>query len=173
MLPMKWSNKCRGVSHTPSMAGKKHIKRWGVGLVVDSVSAHMRAYAIRPYTCSVEIGVWLVENTIINRPAQSWCFHRFNRKYVWRTGIRPSRQGRSMFDEGRAAGVKWQSKRRRGFIYSEITIKSCMIKQPSLSLHHETNNLNLWWLLWKVHEHLKGEGTRENPVWSSFAQDSR
>ena len=26
-----------------------------VGLVVDSVSAHMRAYAIRPYTCSIEI----------------------------------------------------------------------------------------------------------------------
>lgn len=62
-------------------------------------------------------------------------------------GIRPSRQGYCMFDEGRAAGVKWQSKRRRGFIYLEITIKSCMIKQPSLSLHHETNNLNLWWLL--------------------------
>ncbi len=62
-------------------------------------------------------------------------------------GIRSSWQGSCMFDEGSAAGVKWQSKRRRGFIYSEITIKSCMIEQPSLSLHHETNNLNLWWLL--------------------------
>ena len=36
------------------MAGKMHIKRWcHVGLVVGFVFAHIRAYAIRPYTCSI------------------------------------------------------------------------------------------------------------------------
>ena len=63
------------------------------------------------------------ENTIINRPAQSWCFHRFNRKYVWRTGIRPSRQGRCMFDEGSAAIELSQSKRQERCVDWVVVIK--------------------------------------------------
>ena len=46
---------CRGVSHTPFMAAMLHIKRWCIGLRVDFVFAHVRAYAIRPYTCSIII----------------------------------------------------------------------------------------------------------------------
>ena len=50
---------CRGVSHTPFMAGKKHIKRWWCVRCHYFIFAHVRAYAIRPYTCSVEFFVLL------------------------------------------------------------------------------------------------------------------
>ena len=50
---------CRGVSHTPFMAGKKHIKRMCHVRRYHFIFAHVRAYAIRPYTCSVEIFVLL------------------------------------------------------------------------------------------------------------------
>ena len=43
---------CRGVSHTPFMAGKVHIKRMCHVGRYHFVFAHVRAYAIRPYTCS-------------------------------------------------------------------------------------------------------------------------
>ena len=45
---------CRGVSHTPFTAAKKHIKRMCHVRRYHFISAHMRAYAIRPYTCSVK-----------------------------------------------------------------------------------------------------------------------
>ena len=54
MLTVKWSNRCRGVSHTPSTAGKMHIKRWCHVGCYHFISAHIRAYAIRPYTCSID-----------------------------------------------------------------------------------------------------------------------
>ena len=43
---------CRGVSHTPFMAGKVHIKRMCHVRRYHFIFAHIRAYAIRPYTCS-------------------------------------------------------------------------------------------------------------------------
>ena len=43
---------CRGVSHTPFMAGMLHIRRGYFVRRYHSVFAHIRAYAIRPYTCS-------------------------------------------------------------------------------------------------------------------------
>ena len=43
---------CRGVSHTPSMAGMLHVRRGYFVRRYHSVFAHIRAYAIRPYTCS-------------------------------------------------------------------------------------------------------------------------
>ena len=71
---------CRGVSHTPSMAANMPIQRWYYVRCQHFISAHIRAYAIRPYTCSVEIRASLGENTITNRPIQSSCYHRINRK---------------------------------------------------------------------------------------------
>ena len=47
---MNSSNRCRGVSHTPFMAGMLHIQRWYHVGRYHSVFAHVRAYAIRPYT---------------------------------------------------------------------------------------------------------------------------
>ena len=46
---------CRGVSHTPSMAGMSHVRRCCFVRCYRFLFAHFRAYAIRPYTCSVEI----------------------------------------------------------------------------------------------------------------------
>ena len=46
---------CRGVSHTPFTAGMLHIRRGYFVRRYHSVFAHIRAYAIRPYTCSLEI----------------------------------------------------------------------------------------------------------------------
>ena len=54
--------------------------------------AHIRAYAIRPYTNSVEIRASLGKNTITNRPIQSSYYHRINGKYVGAYCIRPPRQ---------------------------------------------------------------------------------
>ena len=51
--------------------------------------AHIRAYAIRPYTCSVESRASLGKNTITNRPIQSSNYHRINGKYVGAYCIRP------------------------------------------------------------------------------------
>ena len=83
---------CRGVSHTPSMAANMPIQRWYYVRCQHFISAHVRAYAIRPYTCSVEIRASLGENTITNRPIQSSCYHRINRKYVGAYRIRPPRR---------------------------------------------------------------------------------
>ena len=57
LIRMLWSNRCRGVSHTPFMAGNM--------LLIDEIRnqsaanytffAAMRAYAIRPYSFSVKI----------------------------------------------------------------------------------------------------------------------
>ena len=83
---------CRGVSHTPSMAANMPIQRWYYVRCQHFISAHIRAYAIRPYTYSVEIRASLGENTITNRPIQSSCYHRIYRKYVGAYRIRPSRR---------------------------------------------------------------------------------
>ena len=83
---------CRGVSHTPSMAANTLIQRWYYVRCQHFISAHIRAYAIRPYTYSVEIRASLGENTITNRPIQSSCYHRINGKYVGTYRIRPSRR---------------------------------------------------------------------------------
>ena len=42
---------CRGVSHTPSMAANMPIQRWYYVRCQHFISAHIRAYAIRPYSC--------------------------------------------------------------------------------------------------------------------------
>ena len=68
------------------------IQRWYYVRCHHFIFAHVRAYAIRPYTCSVEIGASLGENTITNRPIQSSCYHRINGKYVGTYRIRPSRR---------------------------------------------------------------------------------
>ena len=68
------------------------IQRWYYVRCQHFISAHIRAYAIRPYTCSVEIRASLGENTITNRPIQSSCYHRINRKYVGAYRIRPPRR---------------------------------------------------------------------------------
>ena len=47
---------CRGVSHTPSMAGKMQIKRMCHVRRYHFIFAHVRAYAIRPYTYSIKNG---------------------------------------------------------------------------------------------------------------------
>ena len=60
VLWLFWAKRCRGVSHTPSMAAKKHVRRGYFVHRYHSVSAHIRAYAIRPYTCSIEIIALLV-----------------------------------------------------------------------------------------------------------------
>ena len=83
---------CRGVSHTPSMAANMPIQRWYYVRCHHFIFAHVRAYAIRPYTCSVEIRASLGENTITNRPIQSSCYHRIYRKYVGAYRIRPPRR---------------------------------------------------------------------------------
>ena len=83
---------CRGVSHTPSMAANMLIQRWYYVRCHRFIFAHVRAYAIRPYTCSVEIRASLGENTITNRPIQSSCYHRIYRKYVGAYRIRPPRR---------------------------------------------------------------------------------
>ena len=58
-LPMKSPKMCSGVSHTPFMAAKRHVRRgWCVGRYYF-VFAHLRAYAIRPYTCSIDFRVCL------------------------------------------------------------------------------------------------------------------
>ena len=51
---MKQPNKCRGVSHTPSMAAWMPINRWCLVERIHFNFAHIRAYAIRPYTYSVD-----------------------------------------------------------------------------------------------------------------------
>ena len=73
------------------MLFRSYSGRWGCVRRHRFVFAHVRAYAIRPYTCSVEIGASLGENTITNRPIQSSCYHRIYRKYVGAYHIRPSR----------------------------------------------------------------------------------
>ena len=83
---------CRGARHTPSTAANMPIQRWYYVRCQHFISAHVRAYAIRPYTCSVEIRASLGENTITNRPIQSSCYHRINRKYVGAYRIRPPRR---------------------------------------------------------------------------------
>ena len=83
---------CRGARHTPSTAANMPIQRWYYVRCHHFIFAHVRAYAIRPYTCSVEIRASLGENTITNRPIQSSCYHRINRKYVGAYRIRPSQQ---------------------------------------------------------------------------------
>ena len=45
---------CRGVSHTPFMAAKLHVRGWRFVGCYHFVFAHVRAYAIRPYICSIE-----------------------------------------------------------------------------------------------------------------------
>ena len=60
---------CRGVSHTPSMAGKLHIKRRWCVRCHHFVFAHVRAYAICPYTCSIEF--W-ADNIMTKPPKRSW-----------------------------------------------------------------------------------------------------
>ena len=47
---------CRGVSHTPFTAAKKHIKRMCHVRRYHFIFAHIRAYAIRPYTYSIKNG---------------------------------------------------------------------------------------------------------------------
>ena len=57
---MLWPNRCRGVSHTPFMAGNLLLFdeiRFYTAAIYPSF-AHVRAYAIRPYRYSVEIK-WL------------------------------------------------------------------------------------------------------------------
>ena len=83
---------CRGARHTPSTAANMPIQRWYYVRCQHFISAHVRAYAIRPYTCSVEIRASVGENTITNRPIQSSCYHRINRKYVGAYRIRPPRR---------------------------------------------------------------------------------
>ena len=50
---------CRGVSHTPFTAAKKHIKRMCHVRRYHFIFAHVRAYVIRPYTCSIDFRVLL------------------------------------------------------------------------------------------------------------------
>ena len=45
---------CRGVSHTPFMAAKLYVRGWWFFGCYHFVFAHFRAYAIRPYICSIE-----------------------------------------------------------------------------------------------------------------------
>ena len=52
---MKFYKICRGVSHTPSTAAKWHVRGWWFVGCYHFVFVHLRAYAIRPYTCSIEI----------------------------------------------------------------------------------------------------------------------
>ena len=78
--------------HTPCTAANMPIQRWYYVRCHRIIFAHVRAYAIRPYTCSVEIRASLGENTITNRPIQSSCYHRINGKYVGTYRIRPSRR---------------------------------------------------------------------------------
>ena len=76
------------------------IQRWYYVRCQYFISAHVRAYAIRPYTCSVEIRASLGENTITNRPIQSSCNHRIYRKCVGAYRIRPSRRRTCPFNDG-------------------------------------------------------------------------
>ena len=59
---------CRGVSHTPFTLAKKHVRRYCFFGRYRFVFAHIRAYAIRPYTCSVDfwdwLGCWLVSYSL-------------------------------------------------------------------------------------------------------------
>ena len=65
---MKLANRCRGVSHTPFTAAKLHVRgRWFVGRY-HFIFVHLRAYAIRPYTSSIEIVGLLGEYTTSNQP---------------------------------------------------------------------------------------------------------
>ena len=68
MSSMKWPNMCRGVSHTPFTLAKKHVRRYCFFGRYRFVFAHIRAYAIRPYTCSVDfwdwLGCWLVSYSL-------------------------------------------------------------------------------------------------------------
>ena len=41
---------CRGVSHTPAMAANMPIQRWYYVRRYRFIFAHVRAYAIRPYS---------------------------------------------------------------------------------------------------------------------------
>ena len=82
------------------MAGMLHIKRMCHVGQHHFIFAHVRAYAIRPYTCSVEIMASLGENTITNRPIQSSCYHRINGKYVGAQGIRPPWRRTCPFNDG-------------------------------------------------------------------------
>ena len=91
---------CRGVSHTPFTAANMPIQRWYYVRCQHFISAHIRAYAIRPYTYSVEIRASLGENTITNRPIQSSCYHRINRKYVGAYRIRPPWRRTCPFNDG-------------------------------------------------------------------------
>ena len=106
---------CRGVSHTPSMAANMPIQRWYYVRCHRFIFAHVRAYAIRPYTCSVEIMASLGENTITNRPTQSLCYQRINRKHVGAQGIRPPRRRTCPFNDGImfAAIISFSPSRRR------------------------------------------------------------
>ena len=54
VLSSNSSKNCRGVSHTPSMAAWLHVRRGYFVRRYHSVFAHVRAYAIRPYTCSID-----------------------------------------------------------------------------------------------------------------------
>ena len=73
MSPVKWPNRCRGVSHTPFIAAKLHIRReWCVGRHYF-VFANVRAYAIRPYTCSIDFWGWLGMGWFHFRPREGVC----------------------------------------------------------------------------------------------------
>ena len=54
-ISVKFAKRCRGVSHTPSMAAKLHVRGWWFVGCYHFIFNHVRAYAIRPYTCSAEI----------------------------------------------------------------------------------------------------------------------
>ena len=57
LIRMLWSNRCRGVSHTPFMAGNLLLfdEISYISAAIYTLFAAMRAYAIRPYNYSVEI----------------------------------------------------------------------------------------------------------------------
>ena len=101
--------------HTPCTAANMPIQRWYYVRCHRIIFAHVRAYAIRPYTCSVEIRASLGENTITNRPIQSSCYHRIYRKYVGAYRIRPSRRRTCPFNDGImfAAIISFSPSRRR------------------------------------------------------------
>ena len=54
-ISVNLAKRCRGVSHTPSTAAKLHVRGWWFVGCYHFVFAHLRAYAIRPYICSIEI----------------------------------------------------------------------------------------------------------------------
>ena len=80
-ISVKFAKRCRGVSHTPFMAAKLYVRGWWFFGCYHFVFAHFRAYAIRPYTCSVEIEA----NYIATKPSNELqrCWYGSHKTLKW------------------------------------------------------------------------------------------